>query len=759
MNLSVLKFCKKINFLLLLVFFSSPIFVSGQNKPIDAPLYQHPKATIEARVKDLLSRMTIEEKAGQLNQLNGGKFTGPSLYNDGQKMKLKQTKEGKVGSFLNVTGASDTKAIQKVAVEQSRLGVPLLFGFDVIHGFKTVFPIPLAEACSWDIEQANQNASIAAKEAASAGLHWTFAPMCDISNDPRWGRVMEGAGEDPYLGSLLAAARVKGFQGNLDDTFHIMACVKHFAGYGAVEAGREYNQVDFSRVQLWNKYLPPYHAAVNAGAATVMNGFNVFEGVPVSGNKYLVTDILKKKWGFKGFTVSDWNSFGEMIDHGYADDRKDVAYKALKAGSMMDMESKTIIENLPALVKEGKITMAEVDDAVGRILYYKFKLGLFENPYRFSNEEREKKSVFTTANKAVARKSARESIVLLQNKMQLLPLKKDQKSYALIGLFSNSPEDIFDMWEGEGAMDSVVTIYEGLRRRLPNLKYSQGYKADGSSNDSLINAALETASNADIILVDIGTSGKFAGEDKSLADINIPEGQLQLLRALHKTGKPIVVLVTSGRPLILTPIKDLATSMVQCWILGSEEGNAVADVLLGDYNPSAKTVISFPYAIGQIPVYYNHFATGRPKAEKPGSGWFSRYRDIPNEPLYPFGFGLSYTTFSYSRLRISDTVINKNGLINVSINVKNTGKYDGEEVVQLYIQDVAASIVRPVRELKGFKKILLKVGEEKAVVFKLTAKDLTFFDANGNEVLEAGEFKVFVGSSSNETASSSFHLK
>ncbi len=733
----------------------------AQTKSSDKPVYKDAKAPIDQRINDLLKRMTIEEKAGQLNQLNGGLFTGPAGNDAGQKTKMQQVRDGKVGSFLNVLGAKETKAVQKIAVEESRLGIPILFGFDVIHGYRTIFPIPLAEACSWDLKQAEKNSSVAAKEASSAGINWTFAPMCDITNDPRWGRIMEGIGEDPYYGSLLSAARVKGLQGNLNDAEHILACVKHFAAYGAVEAGREYNQVDVSRVLLWNKYLPPYKAAVDAGAATVMNSFNVFEGVPASGNKYLVSDILLKKWKFKGFLVSDWSSFSEQINHGYAADRKDAALKAIQAGSMMDMESKVVIDYLPQLVKEGKITVAQVDNAVARILYYKFKLGLFDDPYKFSNEERESKTLFSEANRTEARNAAKGSIVLLKNNNNVLPLTSSSKKIALIGYYAKSKDDMFDFWIGNGTANDAVTIYDGLKNKLGEsaINYSDGYNADATTNEKLINDAVQSANNSDVVLVNIGISGRMAGEDRALANPVIPEGQVQLLKALQKTGKPIVAIVTAGRPLILTQINDLVSSIAYCWILGTETGNAIADVVTGAYNPSAKTVVSFPYAVGQIPVYYNHFNTNRPDPTDDAGNWFSRYRDIPNDPLYPFGFGLSYTNYQYSNLNLSSNTISKTDKLIVKITVSNKGKADGDEVVQLYIRDIAASIIRPVKELKAFQKIALKAGETKELSFTITGKDLSFFDADGNTRLEAGAFKIFVGGNSRDVLEKDLTVK
>lgn len=738
------------------------IAVQAQNsKPAGTPLYKNAKAPIEQRIKDLLQRMTLEEKAGQLNQVNGGVFTGPAANDPGQKAKLELAKKGGVGSFLNVIGVAETKNAQKAVVENSRLGIPLIFGFDVIHGYRTVFPIPLAEAGTWDLAAIEKNATVHAKEAAAAGVHWTFAPMCDISNDPRWGRVMEGGGEDPYLGGLVAAARVKGLQGKQYDTEHIMACIKHFAVYGAVEAGREYNNVDVSRVALWNKYLPPYKAAVEAGAATVMNSFNVFDGIPAGGNKYLVTDILQKKWGFKGFVVSDWGSFGEMINHGYAVDEKDAALKALQAGSHMDMEANVSGRFIPQLVKEGKLSMAQLDDAVGRILYFKFKLGLFEDPYKYSNADREAATLFNAANRAQALEAAKKSILLLKNNHDVLPLKTDGTKIALIGLYANSKEDMFDFWIANGTANDAVTVKEGMEKRFGanNINYAPGYMADGSTDEQLVKDAVAAADKAAVVVVNIGISGKMAGEDRALANINIPEGQIRLLRALQKQGRPVIALVSSGRPLVLTNIQDITTAIVQTWILGTETGNAVAAMLAGDYNPSAKTVMTFPYALGQVPVYYNHFNTNRPAPETGDASWKSRYRDIPNEPLYPFGYGLSYTSYNYSNLSLSSEKITRSQPLQVRVTVKNSGKVDGEEVVQLYIRDIAASIVRPVKELKAFQKVFLKAGESKEISFVLTGKDLSFYDGEGNVRLENGAFKVMVGGDSKTVLEKGFELQ
>lgn len=719
--------------------------------------YKNARLPIEQRIKDLLSRMTLDEKVGQLNQLSGGAFTGPALNDAGQKEKMQQVKAGKVGSMLNVIGVADTRSIQQVAM-QSRLGIPMLFAYDVIHGYKTIFPIPLAEACSWDINQIERNASIAAKEAAAAGLHWTFAPMCDISNDPRWGRVMEGAGEDPFYGSLVAAARVKGFQGNLNDAAHMLATVKHFAAYGAVEAGREYHHVDVSRVALWNKYLPPYQAAVKAGAATVMNAFNVFEGVPVSGSKYLVGDILRKQWHYNGIVVSDWASFKEMINHGYAADDKDAAYKAFIAGSDIDMFSQVTITHLAELVKEKKITMLQLDEVVARILYYKFKLGLFEDPLKFCDDERERTQIFTPEHRAVAAKAARSSVVLLKNNNQSLPIATTSK-LLLVGSFAASKDDMFDFWVAQGKSNDAVSVYEAFSKKFSNMQFAKGYHTDLTTNDALINEAVSMAATADVVVVNIGISGKLAGEDRSLAHPEIPAAQIQLLKALKATGKKVVVLVSSGRPLVLTPIEPLADAILQCWILGTEHGNAIADVVSGDYNPSGKTVMTFPYAVGQIPVYYNHFNTGRPTPTDNAGNWYSRFRDIPNKPLYPFGFGLSYTEFAYSKLQLSANKITRGEQLTVTVTVTNKGNRTGEEVVQLYIRDHTASIIRPVKELKGFEKITLNGGESKTIRFTLSDTALSFYNAEGKLVLEPGKFSVFVGGNSTDTQQVDFELK
>lgn len=717
------------------------------------PPYKNKQLPIATRVADLIARMTVEEKAGQLNQVNGGIFTGPAANDPGQQAKMQMIREGKVGSMLNVIGVTETRVLQELAVEKSRLGIPLLFAFDVIHGYKTIFPIPLADACAWDPQLSQQAAAIAAKEASAEGLHWTFAPMMDISRDPRWGRVMEGAGEDPFLGAKIAAARVKGFQGNFGAD-NVLATVKHFAVYGAVEAGREYNHVSVDRYTAWNVHLPPYKAAVEAGAATVMNSFNVFEGVPASANRYLVTEVLKRQWGFKGILVSDWNSFGETMTHGYAADSADVAEKVFNAGSMLDMETRVMVNQLPQLIQKGKVSMQALDAAVARILNIKFKMGLFDDPYRNCNPVRQVNDVFTPAHREMSRKAGQRSIVLLKNNEQLLPLKQQQR-IALVGYLAASADDIFDFWVA-AAKDSAykpVTVLEGLKNAGATFTFAKGFDEKNTTSAALLQEALAAAASADVVLVNIGLSGKMAGEDRSLAHPEIPDAQIEVLKALRQTGKKVVALVSAGRPLVLTKAEPFCDAILYTWILGTEHGNAVADVLYGVYNPSAKTVMSFPYAVGQIPVYYNHMNTSRPDPTDGMGNWYSRYRDIPNEPLYPFGYGLSYTSFDYSRFGLSSPQLKKGQQVKATVTITNTGKLAGEEIVQLYIRDMVANRVRPVAELKGFQKIALQPGESKQVTFDIDSDLLSYYDENGRLQLEPGNIQVSVGGSSNKVLS------
>ncbi|HSC53011.1 MAG TPA: beta-glucosidase BglX [Phnomibacter sp.] len=731
----------------------------AQNSSPQNAAYKNKSLPVEKRVADLLSRMTLEEKAGQLNQLNGGVFTGPAANDPGQKAKMEMVRKGQVGSMLNVTGAEETRVIQELAMKENRLGIPLIFAYDVIHGYKTIFPIPLADACAWDAKLSEKAASIAAKEASAEGLHWTFAPMMDISHDPRWGRVMEGGGEDPYLGGVIAAARVKGFQGSFGKD-NLLACVKHFGVYGAVEGGREYNHVNVDRYHAFNFYLPPYKAAIEAGAATVMNSFNVFEAVPASGNAFLVNDVLKKQWGFKGFLVSDWNSFGEMIIHGYAKDNKDAAMKAINAGSMIDMETRAMVSEIPGLVKEGKVSIQTLNDAVSRILTYKFKLGLFDDPFRNCDPERQKNNVFTAEHRKASREAGQKSIVLLKNNGAALPLSASAK-IALVGNLAASVDDMFDFWvaNAKSAAYNPVTVLEGLKNAGANVQFAKGYNDAFETSPALIDEAKSAAASADVIVVNIGISGKMAGEDRSIAMPEIADGQIELLKALKQTGKKVIALVSSGRPLVLTKAEPYCDAIVYTWILGTEHGNAVADVLFGAANPSAKTAMSFPYSVGQIPVYYNHMNTSRPDPTDGAGNWYSRYRDIPNDPLYPFGFGLSYTTFAYSNLQLSKASMAAAETVTASVTVKNTGAKAGEEIVQLYIRDLVSNRVRPVKELKGFEKITLQPGEQKTVSFKINKALLSYLDETGKPQIEPGAFHIFVGGSSKDVLQANLELK
>lgn len=728
------------------------------------PTYKNPNAGIEARVADLLARMTVEEKVGQLNQVNGGVLTGPAVANDpGQQGKVALLRQGQVGSFLNVTGVEQTKAVQKIAIEQTRLGIPLLFGYDVIHGYKTVFPIPLAEAASWDVDAAHRTAEIAAKEAAAAGLHWTFAPMMDVSRDPRWGRVMEGSGEDPYLQARFAEARVKGFQGNLDEN-HILACVKHFAVYGATESGREYNTVDVSRYAMHNYYLPPYKAAVDAGVATVMNSFNLVDGIPASGNNYLVNELLRKKWGFNGMVVSDWASFGEMISHGYAKDAAQAAEQALMAGSDMDMESGVMRSTLAASVHAGKVPMAALDAAVARILILKFKLGLFDNPYKYTDAAREQATLLAPSHLAEARKAAANSMTLLKNDAGVLPLNKGLKNILVLGHLAEAQNDVLDFWKGMGEHKHTVTILEGIKAKYPNatIEFVKAVDRNGSFDKAALSQIKAKAKKAEVIIATIGLFGDLAGEARSLGDLKPSPGQMEMLNAAKASGKPTVVLVQAGRPMVLTDVVKEYPTILYTWIGGTQHGHGVADVLSGDVNPSAKTVMSFPYSVGQIPVYYNAYNSGRPHKdgdEGPDHFWVSRYRDTPNQPLFPFGYGLSYSKFDYSGLSLSKQSINQNESITVSVTIKNTSNVDGYEIAQLYIRDLVSQPVRPVKELKDFKKIFIKAGQSQQVSFELPASKLGFYDANGDIMLQPGAFKVFVGTNSRDLLEASFELK
>lgn len=714
--------------------------------------------TIEKKISQLMTEMTLEEKVGQMVQYSGNSAITGSVK--ASPSKAEDIKNGMVGSMLNVTGVTNTRELQKLAVDNSRLKIPMLFGLDVIHGYKTIFPIPLAEAASWDLDAIEKSARIAATEATAAGINWTFAPMVDIAHDPRWGRVMEGAGEDPYYGSLVAAARVRGFQGNdLANTSSMAACAKHFAGYGAVEAGREYNYVDMSRRVMNEVYLPPFKAAVEAGVSTLMSAFNEFEGELATANSYLLREKLKGDWNFNGFVVSDWNTIGEMVVHGVAKDEKEAAKKAITAGTDMDMVTAAYRNYLVEMVKNGKVDEKLVDNAVRRILRIKFKLGLFDDPYKNCDPELEKQMLLNPAHLAAARDMARKSIVLLKNQEQILPLSPAIKKIAVIGPLADSKDDMMGFWSAKGEGKDVVTVLEGIKATVsPSTKvlYAKGCNIEDQETP-VYDEAIAAAREADVVVMTIGENRIQSGEASSRAEITIPGKQEELLEKLLKTGKPVVVLLMNGRPLAIPNLVENVPAIIETWFLGSQAGNAIADVLFGKYNPSGKLTMSFPYATGQIPVYYNHRNTGRP--EQPNSDrWISHYLDIPNEPVFPFGFGLSYTTFEYSGLKLDKTTMKMDSSINISLSVKNTGKYDGEEVVQLYIRDLVGSVTRPVKELKGFKKVMIKAGERADITFTLSVADLAFFTKDMSFKAEPGDFKVFVGTNSVDCREASFTL-
>lgn len=708
--------------------------------------------SIDQRVDELMKKMTLEEKIGQLNQYTGDNtVTGPLTINPNKQQEIK---EGKIGSMLNVIGWKYTRQYQELAM-QSRLKIPLLFGLDVIHGHKTTFPLPLAEAASWDLKAMELSARIAATEAAASGIHWTFAPMVDISRDPRWGRVMEGAGEDTYLGSKIAFARVKGFQGNkLGDLDAVMACAKHFAAYGAASGGRDYNSVDMSDRMLWETYLPPFKAAVDANVATFMNAFNDINGIPATANKYIQRDILKGKWNYQGFVVSDWGSIGEMVAHGYCNDNKEAAEKAILAGSDMDMESNAYRFNLAQLVAENKVPMSIVDEAVKRILRKKFELGLFDDPFKFCSKERQEKALNNPEHAKIARDVAAKSIVLLKNDKQILPLSKETKTIAFIGPMVKPKRINHGFWAVDlKDVDStyIVSQWEGLQNKVgkkTKLLYARGCGVEDMSKAGF-QEAIDAANQADVVILSIGERWNMSGEAKSRSNLQLPGVQEDLIKELQKTGKPIVILINAGRPLIFNWTADNMPTIVYTWWLGSEAGNAIADVLFGDYNPSGKLPMSFPRSEGQIPIYYNHFSTGRPSINE-DKVYKSAYIDLPNSPKFPFGYGLSYTSFSYGDLKLSKTKMKGTETLEVSMTLTNTGKLAGEEVVQLYLQDKFGSVVRPIIELKDFQKVKLQPGETKTLTFVIDNEKLAFYNQALEFKSEPGAFNLMIGSSSSD---------
>lgn len=729
-------------------------------------------------VSELMSKMTVDEKIGQLNLPTSGDITTGQANSSNV---AKNIEEGKVGGLFNIKSVKKIREVQKIAVEKSRLKIPLLFGMDVIHGYETTFPIPLGLSCIWDMKAIERSAQIAAKEASADGINWTFSPMVDISRDPRWGRVSEGSGEDPFLGSEIAKAMVHGYQQNdLSKNNTLLACVKHFALYGAPEAGRDYNTVDMSKIRMYNEYFPPYKAAIDAGVGSVMASFNEVDGIPATGSKWLMTDVLRKEWGFKGFVVTDYTGIPEMIDHGMGD-LQTVSALALNAGVEMDMVGEGFLTTLKKSLAENKVSMEQLDNAVRLILESKYDLGLFEDPYRYCDDKRAKTEIFTTSHRAEARKIASQSLVLLKNEKQLLPLKKSG-TIAVIGPLADAKENMPGTWSVATNMDTAISLLAGIKdvagkstkvlyAKGSNLDYDATFEAnatmfgktlhrDNRTKEELLAEALKVANESDVIVAALGESAEMSGESSSRTNLEIPQAQKDLLQALLKTGKPVVLVLFDGRPLVIKEENDTVPAILNVWFAGSEAGHAIADVLFGDENPSGKLTSTFPRNVGQVPIYYNQKNTGRPLSNKEGK--FEKFRsnfiDERNEPLFAFGYGLSYTTFDYSNLKISSDKMNFNGKLNVTVDVTNTGNFDGKEVVQLYIRDLIGSVTRPVRELKGFQKIDIKKGQKQTVNFEISVEDLKFYNSDLKFIAEPGQFDIFVGGDSNADKKVSFEL-
>lgn len=738
---------------------------------------QQPPLDMDRFIDDLMSRMTLEEKIGQLNlPVTGEIVTGQAKSSD----VVKRICAGEVGGLFNLKGVDRIREVQRQAVENSRLGIPLLFGMDVIHGYETVFPIPLGLSCTWDMEAVEASARVAAKEASADGICWTFSPMVDICRDPRWGRASEGCGEDPFLGAAIARAMVRGYQGeNMSRNDEIMACVKHFALYGASEAGRDYNTVDMSRQRMFNDYMPPYLAAVEAGAGSVMASFNEVDGIPATGNKWLMTNVLRKQWGFDGFVVTDYTGIAEMIAHGMGD-MQTVAALALNAGVDMDMVSDAFTGTLKKSVEEGKVDVKTIDQACRRILEAKFKLGLFADPYKYCDVKRPKRDIFTKENRAIARRIAAESFVLLKNENQVLPLTR-RGTVAVIGPLANTRTNMPGTWSVAAVSDKYPTLVEGLKevagKRVKILTakgcnlmsdaqyeeratmFGRSLNRDDRTDKELLDEALAVAARADVIVAALGESSEMSGESSSRSKLEMTDTQRALLQALLETGKPVVLTLFTGRPLVLNWEEEHVPAILNVWFGGSEAAYAIGDVLFGDVNPSGKLTMTFPQNEGQIPLYYAHKNTGRPLAE---GHWFEKFRsnylDVSNEPLYPFGYGLSYTHFTYGDVTLDKTSMNINGEIMAKVTVTNSGKYDGAEVVQLYLRDLVGSVTRPVKELKGFEKIFLKAGESREVSFKITSDLLKFYNYNLEYVCEPGDFEVMIGGNSRDVRKASFKL-
>lgn len=732
-------------------------------------------------IDGLMQKMTLEEKLGQLNLPNAGDIvTGEARSsNVGEQIRA-----GRVGGLFNVMGVGEIREIQRIAVEESRLGIPLLFGMDVIHGYKTIFPIPLALASTWDMAAVEQSARIAAIEASADGICWTFSPMVDLSRDPRWGRVAEGSGEDPYLGGRIAEAMVRGYQGDGQERYasdsNIMACVKHYALYGAAEGGRDYNTTDMSRTRMMNEYMYPYRAAVEAGVGSVMTSFNEVDGIPVTANKWLLTNVLRCQWRFDGFVVTDYTAISEMTEHGIGD-LQTVSARALDAGVDMDMVSEGFIGTLASSLKERRIKQSQIDGACRRILEAKYKLGLFENPYKYCDPERAKTEIHTQEHRNAARHIAGESFVLLKNEEQLLPLER-QGTIAVVGPLADTRSNMVGTWSVAAALDTPLTVVEGIREvagdrvnvlyaKGSNLSADTAYEANATmfgrgmgrdlrSDAQLLSEAIASARNADVVVAVVGEASEMSGESSSRSELDVPDVQKALVRELIGTGKPVVMVLFTGRPLTLAWEDEYVPAILNVWFGGSESAVAIADVLFGDVNPSGKLTMSFPRNVGQIPVYYNHKNTGRPLKEDKGFVKFrSNYLDVANSPLYPFGYGLSYTTFEYSNITLSASELSADGQITASVAVGNTGERNGDEIVQLYIRDLVGSSTRPVKELKGFERISLKAGETRTVSFPITVDMLKFYDYDLNYIAEPGEFEVMIGTNSRDLHSARFTLK
>lgn len=711
-------------------------------------------STFENKANILISKMTLEEKIGQLNlatYVNENNTT--NSLND-------QIKRGEVGSILKSNGVKNNLPLQKIAVEQTRLGIPLLFEEDVIHGYKTIFPSPLGESAGWNLPTIEKSASIAAREAAASGIHLTYAPMVDISNDPRWGRIVEGAGEDPYYASLVASARVKGFQGkDLSSGQNVMACVKHFAGYGAALAGRDYNIADFSERTLREIYLPPFKAAINAGVGSVMSAYSAFDGIPATANQKLLKDILRKELGFDGMLVTDWETVRNLVKIGTAANEKEAVLQSINAGVDVDMTSGLFLKHLKELVQEGKISIDVIDQAVKRVLIAKYKLGLFDDPYRFFNLKREKETLMNAEHLEFARKAARECMVLLKNQDQTLPFNKSIKKIAVIGPLANRKKDLLSWWGGNYSQwksEEVISVLDGLKKSADSsveIRYAEGVKLDGfePKGQDLIPEAVKLASESDVVILVVGEEFSMSGEAGSISNINLPGAQEELLNAVAATGKPLVTVLINGRPFDIQNVTAKSNAVLEAWQPGTMGGLAVADILLGKYNPSGKLTVTFPRNTGQIPIYYNYKRTSHDVNETNKTvRWTNKYLDIPITPLFPFGYGLSYTQFTYSNLALSNSAIQSNQSLEVSVEVSNTGKMDGEEVIQLYVGDDVSSLARPAKELKGFAKIFLKQGEKKTVNFTLTPTDFSFYNKDMKWVLEPGTFSIMIGASSED---------